>query len=240
MRPASGPWEEVHFGHTRIDEWAPLWWGVFAAESDCPDPYGIFSTEEEALDYIAFLKAKPDEERVNNELIHCAMRNLKGEYWNSFGTPDRASRALQVLPSRQQAADRAVIQVAERLVDGPKSSASHMNQLIETVGRMRDLRKEVELAVPPHESNLYPVTIVLDRYTGAYSGGQWVAWDCAEESVPFEPSSGDGDAMAFWYDVKKGAVREIPNWGIGATPEEAFIDLDRKLDAIDQRTTGVG
>lgn len=65
----------------------------------------------------------------------------------------------------------------------------------------------------------YPVTIVMDRYGGTYSGGVWIAWPLCAEDVPPEPASDDVTAMTFW-----GEAKEYP-FGRGATPNEALADL---------------
>jgi len=74
----------------------------------------------------------------------------------------------------------------------------------------------------------YPVTIVLDRYGGTYSGGEWIAWPLAPEDVPGEPSGDDGAAIVFW------SGRRTHPCGRGSTPNEALANLETKPLAADE------
>ena len=55
-------------------------------------------------------------------------------------------------------------------------------------------------------SDIYPLTVVSDRYTGTYSGGEYTAWNL--------------------YDYFR-TTRDI--YGRGDTPNEAAIDLSKQL-----------
>ena len=68
--------------------------------------------------------------------------------------------------------------------------------------------------------SIYPLTIVLDRYTGAYSGGKFTAWNLDPDEIPTEPFSNDVDCMNFWYGDRNGLVV-----GLGNTVEEAVGNL---------------
>lgn len=72
------------------------------------------------------------------------------------------------------------------------------------------------------KDDIYPVTIVLDRYAGTYSKANWTAWNKDISEVPDEIEADDVTCMEFWntYD---GVV------GKGATPNEAYNDLISKL-----------
>lgn len=70
---------------------------------------------------------------------------------------------------------------------------------------------------------IYPVTIVSDRYGGTYSGGQYTAWLCDPWDVPSEIDEGDVGCSQFWCNCK-----EIV--GKGATPMLALEDLRTKLN----------
>lgn len=72
--------------------------------------------------------------------------------------------------------------------------------------------------------SIYPIVIMEDRYTGAYSGGRWIAIAKADEltgkvtrlALCFKdgPSGGDPIALRFWDDA--------PGWlAVGNTPNEA-------------------
>ena len=75
--------------------------------------------------------------------------------------------------------------------------------------------------------NLYPLTIVMDRYTGVYSGGKFTAWNLDPDKVPEEICWGDNSASEFFDDIRYG--RRHLTYGIGETPDEAAMDLYIKL-----------
>lgn len=68
----------------------------------------------------------------------------------------------------------------------------------------------------------YPATIVNDRYSGTYSGGEWLAFPLDYWNVPDEVDGGDIECMLFW-DTYDGVV------GKGNTPQGAMEDLIRKM-----------
>ena len=71
---------------------------------------------------------------------------------------------------------------------------------------------------PP--DNIYPCTIVADRYGGVYTGGAYTAW-------PLDPSDAeeeiDADDMFYYKNLAPGT------YGKGATPNEAYDDLYDQL-----------
>lgn len=69
----------------------------------------------------------------------------------------------------------------------------------------------------------YPCTIIKDRYTGAYSGGEWTCWPCDENKIPKEQRGDDITCMDFWNIVDKSII------GIGNSPQEALGNLVKKL-----------
>lgn len=71
--------------------------------------------------------------------------------------------------------------------------------------------------------SLYPLTITLDRYTGAYSGGKWTAWNCEPGEIPEGPFADDVGCASFWADNRTPV-------GIGESPEAAIADLNRKIE----------
>ena len=68
--------------------------------------------------------------------------------------------------------------------------------------------------------SIYPLTICADRYSGTYSGGEFVAWNLDACDVPEEPFMGDVPCMEFWDGDRKGLV-----CGVGNTVEEAVANL---------------
>lgn len=68
--------------------------------------------------------------------------------------------------------------------------------------------------------SIYPLTITVDRYTGAYSGGRFTAWNLEPNEVPTEPFEDDVSCMDFWYGNRNGCVV-----GVGNTVEAAVANL---------------
>lgn len=63
---------------------------------------------------------------------------------------------------------------------------------------------------------IYPIVVVYDRYSGAYSGAPWSAFNSYE--IPAGPQGGDTEAHRFWLN---------PNMpvGKGETPDQAVERL---------------
>lgn len=68
---------------------------------------------------------------------------------------------------------------------------------------------------------LYPITIIKDRYSGTYSGARWLAFNMYPENVAIlDANSDDISCHDFWLDdAKRYAI------GKGSTPDEALADL---------------
>lgn len=77
----------------------------------------------------------------------------------------------------------------------------------------------------------WPIAILQDRYTGAYSEGEWIAVGDADEHQDFMqmfldgdgPWGDDGTAMVFWDELG-----EKPWLAVGHTPGEALAALEAK------------
>ena len=69
---------------------------------------------------------------------------------------------------------------------------------------------------------IYPLTIVLDRYGGVYSGGKYLAYN----KHPFEIKDGDEFADDVSCAMFWGEEHQI---GVGDTPEKAINHLMGKL-----------
>jgi hypothetical protein len=73
---------------------------------------------------------------------------------------------------------------------------------------------------------IMPVTITPDRYRGTYSGGMWLAFPLSPPVVPDGPFGGDVFANDWWAELG-----DVPV-GRGETPDRAYDDLSRRLEAI--------
>lgn len=75
------------------------------------------------------------------------------------------------------------------------------------------------------EDEIYPLTITCDRYTGAYSGGKYTAWNLDPEEIPIDINGEDEVCCNFWGTNKEDKYVI----GIGNTVSEALTDLYIKL-----------
>lgn len=71
--------------------------------------------------------------------------------------------------------------------------------------------------------NLYPLTIIRDRYTGVYSGGEFTAWNLYPEDVPEGIDADDVGCSSFFNTTKI-------IYGRGKTPNDAVMDLISRLE----------
>lgn len=71
----------------------------------------------------------------------------------------------------------------------------------------------------------YPCTIIMDRYTGAYSGAIWLAFNLYSYDVPKEIEADDGSCHRYW-NTHDHLVTPI---GKGDTPQEAYDDLLKNI-----------
>jgi hypothetical protein len=77
------------------------------------------------------------------------------------------------------------------------------------------------------KGNAYPVTVVMDRYGGTYSGAKWLAFNVDPQYVPEEVGGSDPEESIYWLEHKDS---EFPI-GKGSTPDNAIQDLIKKLKA---------
>ena len=78
-------------------------------------------------------------------------------------------------------------------------------------------------AMPINDIETYPVTIIEDRYTGAYSGGEWTAWPCDADEIPDDVWADDVSCYMKWDELIDKPI------GRGATPNLALRDLANRL-----------
>lgn len=79
------------------------------------------------------------------------------------------------------------------------------------------------------EDEIYPLTILEDRYTGIYSGGKYTAWNLEFYEIPRDIVLSDEPCMEFWNDEEKEQKYIV---GKGETVSEALADLYIKLKGI--------
>lgn len=72
-------------------------------------------------------------------------------------------------------------------------------------------------------NELYPLTIIKDRYGGVYSGGQYTAWNLEPQEIPTQIFYDDVSCYGFWLENK------VPV-GKGDTPQEAIKKLQELLE----------
>lgn len=76
---------------------------------------------------------------------------------------------------------------------------------------------------------IYPLTIIIDRYNGAYSGGKVTAWNCRSDYVPSEISDDDCSCYDIWSDLRETGNYRGVKFGVGNTVIGAVEDLYKKL-----------
>ena len=89
---------------------------------------------------------------------------------------------------------------------------------------LNDSIKKVELQ-ELSKGRTYPVTIIMDRYSGTYSKGNWLAFQLEAQNIPEDIGGGDPDEAYFWRNHNE---KELPI-GKGNTPQLAHEDLIKKL-----------
>jgi hypothetical protein len=75
----------------------------------------------------------------------------------------------------------------------------------------------------------YPFTLIMDRYGGTYSGGQFLAINQFYDEIDTSIGGCDSEEMIFWSEFKQGEPIGFLNdkmyIGKGNTPQEAINDL---------------
>ena len=80
--------------------------------------------------------------------------------------------------------------------------------------------------------DIYPLTIIPDRYNGAFSGGKWTAFNMYHYDIPDEVDDGDVECSNFWEEQRR-LEKNCENYfiiGIGNTIDEAMNDLLKKMN----------
>lgn len=74
-------------------------------------------------------------------------------------------------------------------------------------------------------SDIWPLTIILDRYSGTYSKGKWLAFNLDAYNIPKQAIGDDVESVAFWSNHGNNLIV-----GKGNTIEEALKDLESKKE----------
>jgi len=70
--------------------------------------------------------------------------------------------------------------------------------------------------------NIYPLTVIADRYTGTYSGGEYLAFNLNFDEIPSDVTGDDVACSNFFYSTDL-------VYGKGKTIDEAVKDLARRI-----------
>ena len=99
----------------------------------------------------------------------------------------------------------------------------------------RSKMSEYELA----QEDIYPLTVIRDRYNGTYSGASYLAFNLDSNLVPSEVHESDVPCSYFWDLIDDGNFvegkvardyRDVVKYvGKGANIEDAVVDLYRKM-----------
>lgn len=86
------------------------------------------------------------------------------------------------------------------------------------------------------KKEIYPLTIIMSRYGGTYSGGKYVAFNETNDSGTLDDAIGDDCSCAGFFSDIENPIKNINNifgekiyCGRGDTPNEALEDLAKKL-----------
>jgi len=80
----------------------------------------------------------------------------------------------------------------------------------------------------------YPFTLIMDRYGGTYSGGNFLAINQFYDEIDTSIGGCDSEEMIFWKEFKQGEpigfLGDKMYIGKGITPQKAIEDLLKLLN----------
>lgn len=84
------------------------------------------------------------------------------------------------------------------------------------------------------ERDIYPLTIISDRYNGCYSLGKFLAFNLDRNDIPDDVGGGDPDEWTFFQEDPTDKYDTHHNYliGRGNTPQEAFDDLYNLIHSL--------
>lgn len=77
-------------------------------------------------------------------------------------------------------------------------------------------------------TNIYPLTIIKDRYNGCYSGGKFFAFNQEHGGIPDFVGSDDGSERNGWDELRTTNANNIC-FAVGNTIEEAVENLRTRM-----------
>ena len=76
--------------------------------------------------------------------------------------------------------------------------------------------------------DIYPITIVQDRYGGTYSGAAFLCFGCEFYEIPEEVNGDDIESITFWDITNLKTYHADLHIGKGETPDAALRDYVEK------------
>ena len=83
--------------------------------------------------------------------------------------------------------------------------------------------------------DIYPITIVQDRYGGTYSGAAFLCFGCEYYEIPQEVNGDDIEAMIFWDNTNLNTYHANLRIGKGETPDDALRDHAEKYSKLSNK-----
>lgn len=93
-----------------------------------------------------------------------------------------------------------------------------------------------------NDYGIFPLTIIMDRYGGSYSGGKWLATSMGATETDDAIGCGDVEENEFWGNWNSDSQdydHPHPNakwYGRGETPQAAVADLKKRLDKLREQS----
>lgn len=151
--------------------------------------------------------------------------------------------------TRLEAAAREIIEAAgvvvaigwqrsrEKITPGIARLAEALDRHANILGSTPAARNKLSPIDGGEDALMWPTTIILDRYMGAYAKAAWLAFD-TEQQIPWNVVADDGECMTFWdtyhRDPAEWEAANSIRIGFGASPDEAALDLRNKREQAER------
>lgn len=110
---------------------------------------------------------------------------------------------------------------AEKLYNGNLIDAEECDKI--HCALLFSIIHQFEIDLANDDEDIYPLTILRDRYRGTYSGGKYTAWNLEANEIPHAVRWDDDGCSEFFSSTK------VP-YGAGETPNEAVENLIKRLE----------